>query len=108
MRPYALILLGTSALAGEVQAQASRGALAPGLIAITDVAVVPMTSDTVLRAHTVLVRDGRIATIGPTASVAVPAGATRIDGRGKFLIPGLVDMHTHLYSDDRRARPSSE
>ena len=46
-----------------------------------------------------MVRDGRIAEIGPSRNVRVPAGARRVDGRGKYLIPGLADMHTHLYSD---------
>src|SRR5207253_3118197 len=41
---------------------------------------------------TVVVRDGRIAEIGK----AVPADAQIVDGRGKFLIPGLWDMHVHL------------
>ncbi|MXO76032.1 amidohydrolase family protein [Altererythrobacter aerius] len=41
----------------------------------------------------VLVEDGRIAAVGP--SLAVPAGATRVDGRGRTLIPGLHDLHTH-------------
>lgn len=77
----------------------SRGALASGTLAITDVTVVPMTSDTVIRDATVLVRDGRIAAIGAARNVPVPSGARRIDGRGKYLIPGLADMHTHLYSD---------
>ncbi len=81
-------------------AQASRGALASGTFAITDVAVVPMTSDTVLRGATVVVRDGRIAEVAPKGGVEIPMGARRIDGRGKYLIPGLADMHTHLYSDD--------
>ena len=84
----------------EADAQASRGALARGTFAITNVSVVPMTGrDTVLADATVLVRDGRIAAVGPAASVRVPRGAARIDGRGKFLIPGLADMHTHLFSD---------
>ena len=78
----------------------SRGALARGtLLAITNVSVVPMTSDTVLAGQTVVIRDGRIAAVGPAARVRVPAGARRIDGGGKFLIPGLADMHAHLYSD---------
>jgi imidazolonepropionase-like amidohydrolase len=47
----------------------------------------------------VVVRDGRIAEIGATRNVKVPSGARRVDGRGKYLIPGLADMHTHLYSD---------
>jgi hypothetical protein len=55
-----------------------------------------MDRDTVLADRTVVVRDGRIATIGATDRVLVPAGATRIDGRGKFLMPGLCDLHVHL------------
>jgi imidazolonepropionase-like amidohydrolase len=81
-------------------AQASRGALARGTFAVTDVSVIPMTGDTMLRGATVLIRDGRIAAVGPNRSVKVPAGARRLDGRGKYLIPGLADMHTHLFSDD--------
>jgi imidazolonepropionase-like amidohydrolase len=95
----AACLLATVAGAAELAAQPSRGALTPGTFAITNVAVVPMTSDTVLRDATVLVRDGRIASVGPARAGRVPAGARRIDGRGKYLIPGLADMHTHLYSD---------
>lgn len=81
-------------------AQASRGALARGTFAITHVSVVPMTRDTVLSDATVLVRDGRIAAVGPVARVRVPAGTRQIDGRGRWLVPGLADMHTHLFSDD--------
>lgn len=94
--------LATFALIASVEAahaQASRGALTPGTSAITDVTVVPMTKDTVIRDATVLVRDGRIAAVGATRNVQVPSGARRIDGRGKYLIPGLADMHSHLYSD---------
>ena len=79
--------------------QASRGALSPGTFAITGVSVIPMTRDTVIRDATVVVKDGRIASVGASGNVRVPAGARRIDGRGKYLIPGLADMHTHLYSD---------
>src|SRR4051812_48422960 len=64
--------------------------------AIVDVTVVPMDRSRVIEHQTVVVRDGRIAQIGATSSVAVPAGAQRIDGRGKFLMPGLVDMHAHF------------
>jgi hypothetical protein len=73
--------------------------LAKGTLAVVDVDVIPMTADTVLRGSTVLVRDGRIAELGPTGRVRIPSGAVRINGKGKFLIPGLADMHTHLYSD---------
>jgi imidazolonepropionase-like amidohydrolase len=76
----------------------NRGALVDGTLAITNVNVIPMTSETVVRGATVLVRDGRIDAIG--RNVSVPNGARRVDGAGKYLIPGLTDMHTHLYSDD--------
>ena len=82
-----------------LHAQASRGVLTPVSFAITDVSVVPMTRDTVLRDATVLVRDGRIAEVGASRNVRVPSGVRRIDGRGKFIVPGLADMHAHLYSD---------
>jgi imidazolonepropionase-like amidohydrolase len=90
------------AAAGPAASQAppgppSRGALTPGSYAITHVNVVPMTSERITPDATVLVRDGRITAIG--RNVAVPAGTREIDGRGKYLVPGLADMHTHLYSD---------
>jgi imidazolonepropionase-like amidohydrolase len=44
----------------------------------------------------VVIRDGVIAAVGPRASTAVPAGATVIDGAGKYVIPGLVDTNVHL------------
>ena len=66
--------------------------------AFVDVNVIPMDRERVLSGQTVLVRDGVIFDIGP--NVKVPAGAKRIEGKGKFLIPGLADMHNHLFSDD--------
>ena len=47
-----------------------------------------------IRNGAVLLRDGRIAAVG--ASVDVPAGATVIDGQGKYVTPGIVDDHSHL------------
>ena len=47
------------------------------------------------RPHTdVLIRDGKIAQIG--THLRVPAGTARIDGRGRYLVPGLIDSHVHL------------
>ena len=70
--------------------------LAAQTTAFIDVAVVPMTSERTLEHHTVIVRDGHIAEIGPTSRIAVPAGAARVDARGKFLMPGLAEMHAHV------------
>src|SRR5207248_1637982 len=64
--------------------------------AFVGVTVVPMDRERVIERQTVLVRDGRIAGIGPAGAMRVPLGATRVDGRGKYLIPGLADMHVHF------------
>jgi imidazolonepropionase-like amidohydrolase len=95
-----LTLLALAAAAPALGAQPSRTALEPGTLAITDVTVVPMTSDTALAGQTVIVRDGRITSIGPSARAVIPRGARRIDGRGRWLVPGFADMHVHLHSDD--------
>ncbi|HET8623454.1 MAG TPA: hypothetical protein VFM14_07815, partial [Gemmatimonadales bacterium] len=81
----ALIVLAGAGPDDPAETGGSRGALTKGTFAITDVAVIPMTRDTVLAASTVVVRDGRIAAIGPSRTVKVPSGARRIDGRGKYL-----------------------
>lgn len=95
----AVTLAACAALASPGAAQPSRGALATESFVITNVGLIAMTADTLVRDATVIVRNGRIAAAGPAASVRVPAGVRVIDGRGKYLIPGLADMHTHLFAD---------
>ncbi len=46
---------------------------------------------------TVIISGRRIESIGPAGSTAVPAGATRIDGHGKWVVPGLIDSHVHFF-----------
>ena len=65
-------------------------------IAFVDVTVIPMDRERVLAHRTVVVRNARIVAIGPVGDVAVGAGVRRIDGKGKYLLPGLADMHAHL------------
>ena len=64
-------------------------------LAIVNVNAVPMDGPRLLPDQTVVIRDGVIARVGPSASTPVPAGATVVDGTGLFLMPGLVDMHIH-------------
>src|SRR5688572_19208295 len=65
-------------------------------VAFTNVTVVDATGAEP-RSDTTVVTDGdRIVAVGRTGTVNVPTGATVVDGRGKFLIPGLRDMHVHL------------
>ncbi len=68
-----------------------------GALAVVDVTVVPMDHDGTFAHQTVIVRDGKITVLGPVDTTRVPEGAQRIDGTGKFLMPGLADMHVHTY-----------
>src|SRR5678816_4818546 len=52
-------------------------------------------SERLLPHQTVVIRERRIAEIGPASQVRAPRDARRIDGRGKYLMPGLADMHAH-------------
>jgi hypothetical protein len=72
-------------------------------IAVERVTVIPMSGEGPRSGQTVLIRDGRIEAVGPTGSIGIPGKALRVDGRGKFVIPGLWDMHVHT-SREGRAR----
>ncbi|MBV8759622.1 MAG: amidohydrolase family protein [Deltaproteobacteria bacterium] len=93
-----LVLLagcGVSASApGDAPAPLVPPPLTGGGVAFMDVAVATMDSPTLAQHQTVLVRGDTIVAVG--SDVAVPVDATKIDGKGKFLIPGLHDMHVHL------------
>jgi imidazolonepropionase-like amidohydrolase len=81
-------------------ASAPRFVAQPGDIAFADVAVVSMTRDGALAHHTVVIRGERIAAVEPSGQVVLPAGVTVIDGGGRWLMPGLADMHVHTWHDD--------
>jgi imidazolonepropionase-like amidohydrolase len=65
-------------------------------LAIAHVTVLDMTDAAPLVDQTVLIEKQHIAAIGPSSAVAIPRGAKIHDARGKFLMPGLADMHIHL------------
>jgi imidazolonepropionase-like amidohydrolase len=65
------------------------------VVAFESVSVIPMDRERVLPDQTVIVVGDRITTIG-AGQVQIPAGAVRIDGRGKFLMPTLAEMHAHV------------
>jgi imidazolonepropionase-like amidohydrolase len=68
----------------------------PASLAITHVVVIDGTDSAPKTDYTVIVEGTHVATIGSSASAALPRNAKVIDGSGKFLIPGLADMHIHL------------
>jgi len=65
--------------------------------AIKNVSVITMTKEEVLPDHTVVVEKGIIKNILPSAKTKISKGVKVIDGTGKFLIPGLFDMHAHFF-----------
>ena len=108
MKTLTAVTLGAVAVGGSTLA-ASRVPVAPDFsalpvaaqsppsaVALTHVNVVPMGSGRVLRDQTVLVEQGRIRRLGSADEVQVPAGVTTVDGSGKYLMPGLAEMHGHM------------
>ena len=56
----------------------------------------------------ILIADGRISAVGRADSLAIPAGATVVDARGKWIVPGLIDAHVHFFqSGNLYTRPDA-
>lgn len=70
------------------------------LIVFENVSVRTMSDDEILPDRRVVVDGERIVSIDPMTSAAAHPGATRVDGTGKVLMPGLADMHVHYFSTD--------
>lgn len=83
----------SQAIVGMAQTPAGQ---TPRSLAIRNVTVIPGAGATAVENATVLIRDDRIAAIGPAAETVIPAGARLIEGAGKFLAPGFIEMHSHL------------
>jgi imidazolonepropionase-like amidohydrolase len=93
--PLVLVLIPTTAPA---QTPAGR-------LAISHVTVIDCTGAAARPDMTVLVSGNRIGAVGTAADVPVPPGTETVDGTGKFLIPGLWDMHGHLTDATESAFP---
>jgi len=79
--------------------------------AIVDARVYPAPDAAPIEHGTVLMRDGRITAVGPSATITVPAGATVIDGKGKFVTAGFWNSHVHFLALPLReaaTRPAPE
>ena len=102
----AAVLLGTGLIWAGVsyntpQAQAPAG----GVIAFTNARVIDGTGAAPLEGATIVVSDGKIQAVG--RNVTIPAGATRVDGSGKTIMPGIINAHGHLQADSS-TRPARE
>ncbi|MHC4681568.1 MAG: amidohydrolase family protein, partial [Planctomycetota bacterium] len=95
-----LVLASTAAqglvISGEVPQAPSEELQRPAVVAFVNVNAVPMDRERILPGQTVIVRGERISEMGPVDAIDVPESAHCIDGRDKYLMPGLVDMHAHV------------
>ncbi len=91
-RGAVLLLLAVAAGLPRHPVQAQQ----PKTTAFVDVTVVPMDREVVLPHSTVVVTDRVITQLGPRGSVVPPDGARIIEGGGRYLMPGLADLHVHL------------
>ncbi|SCZ07735.1 amidohydrolase family protein [Alkaliphilus peptidifermentans] len=66
-------------------------------VVFQNVNLITMTEDKVLENYSVVIKEGIIAEIGEFQTVNIPEDALIIEGEGKYLMPGLVDMHVHLW-----------
>src|SRR5688572_10020632 len=104
-RVLGVLAIGLLSVAGcgrSVGVPSARPSSSPAL-AFVGVTVVGMTLDAVPGRpdQTVVVQEGQIMAVGARGAVVVPPGALKIDGAGKYLMPGLADMHVHLeYFED--------
>lgn len=81
----------------EVVVQQPRS-LPQGTVLLRGGRLVTMKGDEIIGSGDLLIRDSRIAAVGPAGSVDVPEGTTVLDVTGKTLMPGLVDVHSHYWS----------
>lgn len=95
VRLVAMMLIVLFAATGSVGAAGL--AVTSDAVAFVNVNLVSMEPDdpTLQRRMTVVVEDGVITAVGPTKRTAVPDGAQIVEGKGKYLLPGLNDMHLH-------------
>jgi imidazolonepropionase-like amidohydrolase len=89
---FSILSLVVSA-ANAIQPPAARDS-----IAVVGVSVIPMTGESVLEKQTILVTGGVISAVGREDQISVPRGALVVQGRGKYLMPGLAEMHAHVPS----------
>ena len=92
----AVLALGTVAGASTATAQPPPASLPPTVTALIGGTVVATDGGPEIKNATVLIAGERISQVGPAASTAVPSGAKIIPMTGKWLIPGLMNMHVHL------------
>lgn len=97
----AAVVLHTACLGAQAVDETTRGATTVDETTVFEnAAVLSMEAGSFLPGHAVMVTGSEIRWVGPMAEARVPDGARRIDASGRYLVPGLADMHAHFEASD--------
>jgi len=100
MRSFVLFSVILISGCGSGSTQTDNISVPDAQTAITNVNIITMENEEVLENQTLLIKDGRFVAMGNASNVTVPENAKTIDGSGKYLIPGLAEMHAHIPGND--------
>jgi len=89
------LCLGLIVMAGLSSPQAQENLVGANRLVIQGATLISGTGSTPVQNAVVVIEDNRITAVGPAGQVSVPQGAEVIQADGKFIIPGLSDMHVH-------------
>ena len=107
LRLQSIVLIAIASCASAVPASAREPAKSLAIVGAT-VVYPERDAGATLADATVVIAGDRIVAVGPRATTRVPAGAEEIDGKGKWLIPGMIDGHVHFFqSGNLYTRPDA-
>jgi imidazolonepropionase-like amidohydrolase len=100
------LMISLSVVLGSAEQSVAQQSNASVSLVITNVTVIDVEKGARSPNQTIVVSGNRITSVGPAANVNISTGSRVIDGRGKFVIPGLWDMHVHaLHNEVPRTLP---
>lgn len=99
LRVFILILLGYIGNMGNNVSSFALETEKKGY-AFIGVNIIPMDRERVLENQTLIVQEGKITYIGDVATSSIPDGIKKIEAKGKYLLPGLSDMHAHTFAEN--------
>jgi imidazolonepropionase-like amidohydrolase len=91
-------LAAAASLAATLAALSMTGAAQAETLYLTAARMIDPASGSVMNAPAVIITDGHVVQVGPAASLKAPDGARTLDLQGQTILPGLIDMHTHITS----------
>lgn len=105
---YKALLFGFLAIASFIHTGVNGQSSNREVYAIKNVTIIPMNKEMNLPDQTVIIENGVIKSIGSTINTPIEKGTTIIDGKGKYLLPGLFDMHVHFFYEQGEHKNTCE